>query len=91
MNGAGCSPGKRLTRVVLAWQLNAEWTYDPEFETTIEVRFTPDGDDTIVDFEHRDLERFGEKAETVRGDYDTGMDGGWRTLLDNYQSKAEAA
>jgi Activator of Hsp90 ATPase homolog 1-like protein len=77
-------------RVVLAWQLNAEWTYDPDFETTVEVRFTPDGDHTIVDFEHRDLERFGEKAEAVRGDYDTGMDGGWRTLLDLYQSRAEA-
>jgi len=77
-------------RVVLAWQLNADWTYDPDFETTVEVRFTPDGDHTIVDFEHRDLERFGEKAEAVRGDYDTGMDGGWRSLLDFYQSAAEA-
>ena len=78
-------------RVVLAWQLNAEWTYDPDFETTVEVRFTPDGDHTIVDFEHRDLERFGEKAEAVRGDYETGMDGGWRSLLDAYQKAAEAA
>jgi len=78
-------------RVVLAWQLNAEWTYDPDFETTVEVRFTPDGDHTLVDFEHRDLERFGEKAGEVRGEYETGMDGGWRTLLDLYQQKAEAA
>jgi uncharacterized protein YndB with AHSA1/START domain len=78
-------------RVVLAWQLNAEWTYDPDFETIVEVRFTPDGDHTIVDFEHRDLERFGEKADAVRGDYETGMEGGWRTLLDLYQRRAEAA
>lgn len=77
-------------RIVLAWQLNAEWTYDPEFETTVEVRFTPDGDETIVDFEHRDLERFGEKATEVRGDYDTGMDGGWGELLAGYQRAAEA-
>lgn len=77
-------------RVLLAWQLNAEWTYDPDFETTIEVRFTEDGDHTIVDFEHRDLERYGEKAEAVRGDYDTGMDGGWGQLLANYQAAAEA-
>ena len=27
-------------RVLLAWQLNAEWTYDPDFETTVEVTFT---------------------------------------------------
>ena len=78
-------------RVVLAWQLNAEWTYDPDFETTVEVRFTPDGDHTLVEFEHRDLERFGEKAAAVRGDYETGMDGGWRTLLEGYQRAAEAA
>src|SRR4051794_8192928 len=62
-------------RLLLAWQPNADWTYGPDFETTIEVRFTADGDHTIVDFEHRDLERFGERADAVRGDYDTGMDG----------------
>jgi uncharacterized protein YndB with AHSA1/START domain len=77
-------------RVVLAWQLNAEWAYDENFETTVEVRFTADGEHTIVDFEHRDLERFGENAEAVRGDYETGMDGGWAQLLANYQSVAEA-
>jgi hypothetical protein len=77
-------------RVLLAWQLNAEWTYDPNFETTVEVRFTPDGDHVVVDFEHRDLDRFGANAEAVRGDYDTGMDGGWRQLLADYQVFAEA-
>lgn len=77
-------------RVMLAWQLNAEWTYDPDFETVIEVRFTADGDHIIVDFEHRDLDRFGDKAEKVRGDYDTGMDGGWGQLLAGYQALAES-
>ena len=77
-------------RVVLAWQLNAEWTYDPDFETRVEVRFTPDGDYTLVEFEHRDLERFGEKAAAVRGDYESGMDGGWGELLAGYQRQAEA-
>ncbi len=77
-------------RVVLAWQLNAEWTYDAEFETTVEVRFTEDGDHTLVEFEHRDLERFGDKAEAVRGDYESGMDGGWGELLAGYQRAAEA-
>jgi hypothetical protein len=76
-------------RVVLAWQLNAEWSYDPDFETTVEVRFTADGDMTIVDFEHRDLERYGDKADAVRGDYESGMEGGWAQLLVGYQAKAE--
>lgn len=78
-------------RIVLAWQLNGQWAYDPDFETSVEVRFTPDGDHTIVDFEHRDLERFGDNAAEVRGDYDTGMDGGWGQLLAGYQRSAEAA
>lgn len=73
-------------RVVLAWQLNAEWTYDPDLETTVEVRFTEDGDHTIVDFEHRDLERFGDKADETR----QGMDGGWGELLAGYRRVAEA-
>lgn len=80
---------KRPDRLVLAWQLNAEWIYDPDFETTIEVRFRADGDHTIVEFEHRDLERFGDKAVEVRGEYDSGMDGGWRELLAGYQRQIE--
>jgi hypothetical protein len=81
---------ERPDRVLLAWQLNADWSYDPEFETTVEVRFTADGDHTIVDFEHRDLERFGERAAQVRGDYESGMDGGWGELLAGYQRRVEA-
>ena len=45
-------------RLLLIWSLNGEWAYDPDFETTVEVRFTADGDHTIVDFEHRDLDRY---------------------------------
>ena len=81
---------ERPERVLLAWQLDADWSYDPEFETTVEVRFTADGDHTIVDFEHRDLERFGERAATVRGDYESGMEGGWGELLAGYQRRVEA-
>ena len=81
---------ERPERVILAWQLNANFDYDPDIETTVEVRFTADGDVTIVAFEHRDLERFGERAAQVRGDYESGMDGGWGELLAGYQRSAEA-
>ncbi|MGQ0558081.1 MAG: SRPBCC family protein [Sphingosinicella sp.] len=80
---------ERPDRLLLAWQLNAEFAYDPDIETTVEVRFTADGEETIVDFEHRDLERFGDKAEQVRGDYESGMDGGWGELLAGYQRVVE--
>ena len=78
-------------RLHLIWSLNGEWTYDPAFETGVEVTFAEDGDHTIVTFEHRDLDRYGENAEAIRGDYETGMDGGWRALLDGFQRAAEAA
>ena len=77
-------------RIVLAWQLTGDWAYDPGFETTVEVRFIPDGDDTTVEFEHRDLDRFGPNAEEIRGGYETGMDGGWAALLEQYRQQAES-
>ena len=77
---------ERPDRLVLAWQLDADFDYDPQLETTVEVRFTADGDDTIVDLEHRDLERHGERAAQARG----GLDGGWGQLLAGYQQAAEA-
>ena len=76
-------------RLHLIWSLNGQWAYDPDFETNVEVTFAEDGDHTIVTFEHRDLERYGENAEAIRGDYDTGMDGGWRELLAGFQRAAE--
>lgn len=75
-------------RVVLAWQLTADWAYDPNFETTVEVTFTGDGEETIVAFEHRDLERYGDRAEELRGGYESGMDGGWGALLTNFAALA---
>ena len=78
-------------RLHLIWSLNGEWAYDPDFETSVEVTFAEDGDHTVVTFEHRDLDRYGENAEAVRGDYESGMDGGWRELLDGFARAAEAA
>lgn len=73
-------------RLHLIWALNADWTYDPDFETNIEISFAEDGDHTIVTFEHRDLDRFGERAEETR----SGMDMGWGELLAGFQRAAEA-
>ena len=82
---------ERPERLVLAWQLNADFDYDPDLETTVELRFTADADHTIVEFEHRDLERFGDRAAQVRGDMESGMDGGWSLLLAGYQQAVEVA
>jgi uncharacterized protein YndB with AHSA1/START domain len=73
-------------RLLLIWQLNAEWTFDPDLATEVEVRFTSEGSGTRVELEHRNLERLGDTAEGFREAIDS--DGGWNGLLALY---AEAA
>jgi uncharacterized protein YndB with AHSA1/START domain len=83
-DGSECEWGKVLAwdpprGLILAWQLNADWKYDPDFVTELEMRFTPEAEGTRVELEHRDLERFGDKAEAVRASLDS-IDG-WNGAL----------
>jgi uncharacterized protein YndB with AHSA1/START domain len=73
---------------LLAWQLNGEWKFDPDFETEVEIRFTPDGDFTLVEFEHRKLEAF---ERTARDGHVMGMDEGWGKILDGFKAEVERA
>ena len=67
-------------RLVLAWQLNATWTYDPEFMTEVEVRFVAEGPGTTrVELEHRGMDRFG---ADVRASFDG--ENGWTGVLGAY-------
>jgi uncharacterized protein YndB with AHSA1/START domain len=75
-------------RVLLAWQLDADWRYDPDLITEVDVRFEADGDRTVVRFEHRHLERMGERAEEVRRSVDSPE--GWRGILAAYAEAAAA-
>ena len=49
-----CEPPSRL---LLAWHLTPEWTYDPDPSkaTEVEVTFTPEGDETLIRLTHRRL------------------------------------
>jgi len=76
---------ERPRRLVLAWQLNREFVYDPDLETTVEVTFEERDGSTVVHFEHRDLERMG--AGTI--ELLESMDGGWGMLLDLFKADAE--
>ncbi|MGN7736068.1 SRPBCC family protein [Rhizobiales bacterium] len=73
-------------RILFAWQLNAEWTFDADFETEVEVTFepTPEGGTTVL-LEHRDLANYGAKAEVARASLDS--DGGWAGLLAAFAAK----
>jgi uncharacterized protein YndB with AHSA1/START domain len=89
-DGSTCEWGKVLAwdpprRLVLAWQLNAQFTYDPALITEVEVSFTPLGPKrTQVDFEHRDLDRLG-GTDKLRNDMDTG----WGQILESFTRTAE--
>jgi uncharacterized protein YndB with AHSA1/START domain len=91
VEGGECEWGKVLVweppgRAVFAWQLSAEWRYDANFVTELEVRFIPEGTGTRVELEHRYLERYGERAGEVRAALDS--DDGWNASL---RAFAEAA
>ena len=88
-----CDTGKVLvweppSRVVLAWQLGAEWQFDPNLVTEVEVRFVAESPTrTRVQLEHRNLERMGEKAEAVATAI--GSPGGWSAILEVFASAAK--
>lgn len=71
-DGGECDWGRVLvweepTRIVLMWCVGADWRYDPQLRTEVEVRFTAESARrTRVELEHRHLERFGDKAEQMR-------------------------
>jgi uncharacterized protein YndB with AHSA1/START domain len=76
------------SRVVMAWQLDGDWRYDPAFVTELEIRFEPDGGGTRVELEHRNLERYGDKAEAVRAAVMSPE--GWPGLLRRYEEALAA-
>jgi uncharacterized protein YndB with AHSA1/START domain len=92
-DGAECDVGKVLVRepparLVLAWQIAANWKFDPGLVTEVEVRFIADGTGaTRVELEHRNLERFGEGAEPMRQAIDSQE--GWTGILQLFKQAAE--
>lgn len=74
-------------RLVLGWQLSADFKYDPDLITEVELRFIPEGErQTRVELEHRNLERFGDKAEGVRERIDAPR--GWMAVLEAFAQSA---
>ena len=93
--GAECAWGKVLVwdppgRLVLGWQINGLWKYDPTLLTEVEIIFTAVAPgETRVDLEHRNLERFGEHATTMHDM--VGNEHGWSGILKIYGAYAEKA
>lgn len=93
-DGSECPWGDVLAwdppgHLLLAWRLNAQWKYDPDLLTEVEVRFTAIGDgQTRVDFEHRGFENMGVAGGDARGRVDS--PNGWGALLAAFKTVAEA-
>ncbi len=85
-DGTECDWGRVLVweppaRLVVSWQINAQFKFDPALHTEIEVRFDAKGAGlTEVTLEHRLLERLGERAGETRDR----LSGGWGGLLERY-------
>lgn len=76
------------SRLVLSWDINADFQYDPKLKTELELRFIPEGQHrTRVELEHRHLDRYGVRRDEMRRIYDT--EGDWGKLLESFAQAAE--
>lgn len=88
VDGTECDWGKVLAweppqRVLLDWQIDAQWKFDPAFHTEVEVRFIAEGPkQTRVELEHRNLERFGTAKDALKAAL--AGEGGWGGIMELY-------
>lgn len=88
VDGSECDWGRVIAwdpphRFVLAWQLHAEWQYDPDMAkaSEVEVRFTAEpGGGTRVDLEYRHFDRHGARGVDICKGIDSPV--GWGSLLE---------
>jgi hypothetical protein len=91
-DGSECDWGVVLAweppgRLLLGWQLDAEFRRNPATASEVELRFIAESPTvTRVELEHRGLERLGESAEVLRGKIDA--PGGWTGILERYREAA---
>ena len=75
-------------RLLLAWNLDPEWKFQAGLGTEVEVRFIAEGRErTRVVLEHRRLERYGDKAETMRAVFDS--ENAWSGVLRAFAQAAQ--
>jgi hypothetical protein len=73
-------------RLLLGWQINGKFAYDPAFLTEVELTFAAvEGGGTLVTLEHRNIERFGADAERIAEEFG----GGWPTILEIFREHAD--
>ena len=96
VDGSECQWGRVLVwqpphRLVVTWQIDGEWRFDPDpaHASEVEVRFTADGPDrTGVTLEHRFIERL-PGGRAIRDGI--GQGGGWGSILARFAASAREA
>ena len=81
---------ERPNRVVISWDISAQWQIEMNLEKTseVEVRFVSEAPDrTRVELEHRNLERHGEGWEGMRDA--VGSPGGWPAGMQAFVARVE--
>jgi uncharacterized protein YndB with AHSA1/START domain len=73
-------------RLLLIWEMNGSFRYDPSVVTEIEITFTAIPDGTRVALEHRKLEAYGADAERLA----QSINKGWPKQLQGFARFAEA-
>src|SRR3954447_16822184 len=76
-------------RLVVTWQIDGHWRYDPALVTLVEVRFEAADGGTRVSIEHRDLDRYGGDAERMRELF--AGPNAWSGILELYAGAAARA
>ena len=78
----------RPGRILLAWQLDPEWRFDPDpaKATEVEVTFIAEDGATRVTLEHRGFEVHGTPGAGMREAVSS--DGGWPEHLEHYRRAA---
>lgn len=91
-DGSTCDWGRVLvweppSRLVLTWDINANWQHDPSLNTEIEVLFISESKNrTRVELEHRRLDRYGARRDEMRTIFD--KTGDWGRLLAAFAARA---
>jgi uncharacterized protein YndB with AHSA1/START domain/quinol monooxygenase YgiN len=93
-DGSECDWGQVLVweppaRLVLAWQVDGTWSYEPDVEhaSRVTVTFTPVGDRTEVTLVHDEFERHRNAGPELAA----GVRDGWGGALQAYAAATEAA
>jgi len=97
VDGSECAWARVLVyepphRVVFSWDISVSWKYEPDPSrcSEVEVRFIAQGPErTLVELEHRELQRHGDGWETMRDS--VGSPDGWGAMWQAYSAAAAAA